>query len=279
MRRILLLLSAFAATSFVAPAASPQAATTGSSCTLLADSAGKILFEEGDCDRATTPASTFKIPLALMGFDAGILTGPLAPLVPYADSIGASLPSHRAATDPTRWMTESVVWYSQRMTRILGRGKFQGYVDRFGYGNRDLAGDPGRDDGLTRAWLSSSLAISPRAQLAFLAKVRARSLGVSPKAYAMLDSLMPRFPGPDGWTVAGKTGSGFPKDSSGAVIEGGSVGWLAGWLERDGRARLLFVRREVDLAPPGSYGGPVARRSFLEGLPGWLARVGVPAKP
>lgn len=248
-------------------------AQAGSSCTLFADSTGKILLEEGRCDTATTPASTFKLPLALMGADAGFLKGAHDPKLAYRDSFAASLPSHREATDPTRWMTESVVWYSQEMTRWMGMERFRAYVERFGYGNRNLSGDRGRANGLANAWLSSSLAITPREQIAFLAKVRAKSLGVAPRAYALLDSIVTRFPGPDGWTAAGKTGSGFPKEASGAAVAGRSVGWFVGWLERDGRTPLLFARREIDLAPAGTYGGPNARQSFLTGLPTWLAKL------
>ena len=247
-------------------------------CTLLADSTGKVLLEEGDCAEATTPASTFKVALCLMGADAGLLTGPRAPSWPYRDSFPAALPSHRAATDPVRWMTESVVWYSQELTRMLGMPRFQAYVDSFSYGNRDLTGD-GKGNGLVQAWLSSSLRITPRQQLEFLAKARGHRLGLAPRAYALLDSVMPRMPGPDGWTVAGKTGSGAPKDTAGKVIPGRSVGWYVGWLERGGKARLLFVHREQDMAPPGSFGGPSARQSFLAELPRRLQALESRAKP
>lgn len=247
-------------------------------CTLLADSTGKVLLEEGDCVEATTPASTFKVPLCLMGADAGLLTGPRAPSWPYRDSFPAALPSHRAATDPARWMTESVVWYSQELTRSMGMARFQAYVDSFGYGNRDLTGD-GKGNGLVQAWLSSSLRITPRQQLEFLAKARGHKLGLAPRAYALLDSVMPRMHGPDGWIVAGKTGSGAPKDSAGKAIAGRSVGWYVGWLERGGKAPLLFVHRELDMAPPGSYGGPSARQSFLAELPRRLQALESRVKP
>ena len=274
MRRILLLLPALAASAFSATATSSQVSSpTGSACILIADSTGKLLLEEGRCDSATTPASSFKIPLALMGADAGWITGAHEPTIAYRDSFAASIPSHREAADPVRWESESVVWYSQEMTRALGMERFRGYVERFGYGNRNLSGDPGKGNGLTNAWLSSSLSITPRGQIDFLAKVRTRALGVAPRAYLLLDSIVPHFPGPEGWAVAGKTGSVIPKDSALVPIPGRSIGWFVGWLERDGKAPLLFAYREVDLAPPGVFGGGLARKSFLAGLPGWLAKI------
>jgi beta-lactamase class D len=173
---------------------------------------------------------------------------------------------------------ESVVWYSQELTRSLGMPRFRAYVDSFGYGNRDLTGD-GKGNGLVQAWLSSSLKVTPRQQLEFLTKVRGHRLGFATRAYALLDSVMPRTPGPEGWTVAGKTGSGAPKDSAGKTIPGRSVGWYVGWLERGGKAPLLFVHRELDLAPPGSFGGPSARQSFLAELPRRLQALESRAKP
>jgi hypothetical protein len=43
-------------------------------CTAVADAAsGKTLKQEGACDTRATSASTFKIAISLMGFDAGFL--------------------------------------------------------------------------------------------------------------------------------------------------------------------------------------------------------------
>ena len=57
---------------FASAAATP--ALADNVCTLLADaSTGAILSQDGECDRRVPPASTFKIPIALMGYDAGYL--------------------------------------------------------------------------------------------------------------------------------------------------------------------------------------------------------------
>ena len=53
-------------------------------CTIIADAAsGDVLLEEGDCRSRVTPASTFKIALSLIGYDAGFLTGITTPVLPY----------------------------------------------------------------------------------------------------------------------------------------------------------------------------------------------------
>ena len=72
---ILLLPLAFS----VSPVA--QAATI---CTAIANAAsGTVVLQEGNCVDRVTPASTFKIALSLMGYDAGYLKDQHAPRLPY----------------------------------------------------------------------------------------------------------------------------------------------------------------------------------------------------
>lgn len=203
--------------------------------TVLVDAAsGRVLHRSGPCATRFTPCSTFKVPLALMGFDAGILSDAHHPAWDYDPKRDAAhRADERARTDPTRWEAVSVVWYSQELTRKLRMQRFQGYVDRFGYGNRDLSGDPGKKDGLTRAWLGSSLKISPDEQVAFLRRMLAHRL-VSADAHAKAEAIIPRFAGSGGWSVQGKTGSG-------PLPDGSLLGWFVGWADKGGR-RVVFAQ-------------------------------------
>lgn len=90
-------------------------------CTLLVEAAaGRVIHESGDCATRNSPASTFKLPLAVMGFDAGILKDPHAPVWPYRAEYRASRDEARRDADPTWWLKESIVWYSQQLTLKLG---------------------------------------------------------------------------------------------------------------------------------------------------------------
>ena len=139
-------------------------------CTLIlrAVDGATILQDGAHCDTRYSPASTFKLPLALIGFDTGHLSAPEAPLIPYDPAINATMQAWRAPTSPRRWLRYSVVWYSQWLTARLGMADFQSHIDALAYGNRDLSGDPAARTACRHAWLSSSLKISPREQLAFL---------------------------------------------------------------------------------------------------------------
>lgn len=53
----------------------------------------------------------------------------------------------------------------------IGMQKFSTYVAKFDYGNQDVSGDIGENNGITNSWLSSSLEISPQEQIRFLQKL------------------------------------------------------------------------------------------------------------
>ena len=104
--------------------ATAQAATL---CTAIADAAsGTVVMQEGNCIDRVTPASTFKIALSLMGYDAGFLKDQHAPRLPYKQTyVDWGGDAWRQDTDPARWMQYSVVWYSQQITQALGAARFQ----------------------------------------------------------------------------------------------------------------------------------------------------------
>jgi beta-lactamase class D len=132
------------------------ASQAGELCTAVADAAsGQVLLQRGDCETRVTPASTFKIAISLMGYDAGILKDEHHPEMPFRAGYVDWRESWKQPADPARWMKESVVWYSQQVTTALGMPRLQSYMTRFGYGNADVGGDA-THDGLTLSWIGSS---------------------------------------------------------------------------------------------------------------------------
>ena len=239
-------------------------AQAGVVCTLLTDAgSGRVLVQQGDCARRNSPASTFKIAIALMGYDAGLLRDAHNPAWPYRPEYPAWRENWKQTTDPTLWLANSVVWYSRLITQDLGRARFQAYVDRLGYGNRDLSGDPGKDNGLTNAWLSSSLQISPEEEVAFVRKLLNRRLPVSARAMTMTETIIPTAALADGWTAHGKTGAG---DLPGS---GRQFGWYVGWVE-NGDRKVVFARLIKDDVKRDGPAGFRARDGLLADLPGLL---------
>lgn len=248
----------------------PAAAHAAQGCTLVVDyDTTAILHEDGDCKTRYGAQSTFKIPLAVMGFDSGILNGAHSPLWPYDPTYETNREEERHPTDPTRWEKDSIVWYSQQLTRKLGPYKFKSYVDKFNYGNKDISGDPGKDNGLTNAWLSSSLQISPIEQVAFIRAFLRKKLRVSDSAYRLTKEIIPRFyAGP--FAVHGKTGTGFEKSADGAINRDRQQGWFVGWAEGMGK-KIVFAKFIADDKKESAYAGPRARDAFLQELPEIMA--------
>lgn len=244
---------------------SSAAANAATLCTIVADaSSGEILLEEGDCRTRVTPASTFKIPLAVIGFDSGFLHDEDSPALPfrkgYADWGGREWTQ---STTPKRWMKYSVVWYSQQITHALGKERLAAYTNAFGYGNSDWSGDKGKDNSLDRAWIGSSLKISPAEQIAFLRQLVNRQLPVSRSAMEKTDRVVERTTS-SGWTIAGKTGSAFPRKRDGSLDRARGWGWYVGWAQKEGRT-LVFARLDQDEQRVRAPGGLRARKAFLDG--------------
>jgi beta-lactamase class D len=230
-------------------------------CTLLIEAeSGEALARQGaQCETRNSPASTFKIALALMGYDAGILSEAHAPAWPYRPEYGHAMANWGNIVDPTGWLRDSVVGYWREITRRLGAARFQRYVDDLNYGNRDLSGDPGENNGLANAWLGSSLKISPLEQTAFLRRLLSSQLLVSKEAMDRTEAIMPQFPLPDGWTAYGKTGTGFQPGPQGAPDRERQFGWFVGWAQKGAR-RVVFARLLKDEAKNDEYAGPRARQ-------------------
>lgn len=222
-----------------------------------------VLGLEGDVEKRFPPCSTFKIPISLMGFNDNILQDENQPVWEcrdeYAQDVLRMLDFWKVPHHPALWMQNSCVWYSQIITRKMGMAGLKNYVDGFDYGNRDLSGDPGKNNGLVRAWLSGSLAISPVEQVGFLKKMLAGRLPVRAHAVEMTRKLVRAGDIGGGRTLFAKTGSGYlgPDRSQ-------QIGWFVGWIEEGARKTLFACRCDHQGEGPGGQ----AARSFMLDLLG-----------
>ena len=232
-----------------------------------------MLVDDGDCGTRVTPASTFKLALAVMGFDAGLLGDAHHPVMTYRvgdpDWGGANW---RRDTDPERWIRYSVVWYSQRLTHTLGTDALTRYAQAFGYGNADFSGDPGQDNGLDRAWISSSLKISPREQAAFLRALVLDALPVSVAAMSGARALV-ESETVDGWVLRGKTGAAFPRLGNGRFDYAHGWGWYAGWAERQDETLVFVSLTQSDRRTKQSQ-GLITKAGLIETWPALAGRAG-----
>ena len=187
-----------------------------------------ILISIGDISTQLSPCSTFKIALSLMGYDTNILTNEQTPQWDFHDGYTDLLPIWKASQTPSSWIKNSCVLYSQLLTPLIGKTPISDYLAKFDYGNQDFSGDPGKNNGLSNAWLSSSLKISPLQQVQFLKKIIRSSLPVSQNALDMTKNIILIETLPNGWKLFGKTGA-----TSTTLEKDRQLGWFIGWVEKN----------------------------------------------
>lgn len=225
-------------------------------CFVLYDlGARKVIVRSSEehCAERYVACSTFKIPLALMAYDKGVLKDENTMLKWDGKDHGIASwnRDHTAAT----WMRESVVWFSQRLTPKLGERTIKAYLKEFDYGNQDMSA------GLTDAWLKNpgqpALKISADEQVRFLTRMWTGQLAVSERALELTKRLTYLESSPRGAILHGKTGSNRP--------EGVQLGWFVGHLSSAGREYVFALNftRQVP-ASERELGGPVAKAMARE---------------
>jgi len=182
-------------------------ASTNIAC-FIASEKNHIIKQEGNCSKRHAPCSTFKIAISLMGYNEGILIDENIPEFSFKNNYTAYLESWKQPQNPTTWIKNSCVWFSRIITKKLGQKKFKDYIIKFNYGNKDILGDKGKNNGLTNSWLSSSLQISPIEQIKFLQKLNNNTLPVSLKAQKLTRNILFAKELINGWKLYGKTDTG-----------------------------------------------------------------------
>ncbi|MDF2549341.1 MAG: Class beta-lactamase [Chlamydiales bacterium] len=258
MQKILLLLSLGLGLSSFA------LAEAGAYC-FFAQENQQVIISEGDCSLRHAPCSTFKVPLSLMGYNEGLLIDETHPEWPFRPGYPDYLDSWRQPHTPHLWMKNSCVWYSQVLTEKLGIDKFADYVKKFDYGNQDVSGDKGKMNGLTRSWLSSSLEISPKEQVAFLQKLLADELPVSLKSHQMTKKILFVEDLPGGWKLYGKSGSGSLLSPDRTEKLDRQIGWFIGWVQKEQRT-IIFAHFIEDDERQDTYAGLRAKVTAKEKL-------------
>lgn len=231
----------------------------------LAKEENRIIQQEGDCKSRHAPCSTFKIPISLMSYNEALLIDETQPELPFKEGYVDYIENWKQPHHPALWLKHSCVWFSQVLTQQIGMKKFREYVAKFDYGNMDVSGDKGQNNGLTRAWLSSSLEISPEEQVAFLQKLLDNKLPVSLKSLEMTRAILFVEDLPNGWKLYGKTGSGSLLNQDRTHKLDIQMGWFVGWIQND-KHTITFAQYLEDEEKSDTYGGPRAKTYAKEKL-------------
>lgn len=180
-----------------------------------------------------TPASTFKIFNSLLGLETGVIPNENF-VIPW-DSVKRERPEWNKDTDLKTAFRNSTIWYYQELARRAGKKKMKEFVDKVGYGNKDISG------GIDKFWLESTMKISPAQQIDFLVKLYKNKLPFSQRTIDIVKSIM-IVEDTLGYTLRAKTGA--------AMYDDRSVGWYVGYLEKKNNVYFfatLITTNKTDL--------------------------------
>ncbi len=213
------------------------------------------------CEERFAPCSTFKVPLAVMSFDAGILRDENTSFL-WDGVMRSTVPAWNQDHTAFSWMQNSVVWYSQELTKIMGAKKVQTYLNKFEYGNKDFTGS------LTKAWLTppekkdSSIRISAYEQIDFLKKLWGGTLPASKKSMETAKKITYLETSKNGFTLHGKTGSGKIGESLELRL-----GWFVAHIEGNGKEYLaVYTFNDKKPIKNPSFGGPASKEMMKKYL-------------
>lgn len=174
--------------------------------------------------RGYLPASTFKIPNALIALETGVVKDADNPVFKW-DGVKREFEAWNKDHTLRTGFRASAVWQFQEIARQITGTRMRVYVSQFGYGNRDIGGP---EDAF---WLEGKLRISALQQVEFLERFYIGKLPVAPRSVGIVKDIM------------------FLEKSNGAVLRGKTgwipsgdhrIGWFVGWVER-GEETYIFA--------------------------------------
>jgi beta-lactamase class D len=223
-------------------------------CVVVSPLDGPEMVIGGDeCSRRTLPASTFKVPHALVALQTHLVTGKTQ--IKW-DGVTRDYPAWNRDQTLESSIRMSAVWVFQRFAAAIGRERELEYLRAFRYGSATF------EHHVTSFWLDGDLQISPLEQLAFLRRMFSYDLPVD-RAHidtVKADLTMPRgkienaagihdfdLRWPDDTLVRVKTGNGS--------VHGERVSWLVGSLETGGRQYVFASRARSSAGALGTTAG------------------------
>ena len=184
-----------------------------------------LVLNEPRAKQGFIPASTFKIPNALIGLEVGSIGDENE--VFHWDGKPKLRPEWEHDQTLATGMKYSVVWMFQEIARRTGKERMKEWLDRLDYGNKDMRG------GIDQFWLQGQLRITAFQQVDFLRKLSEGELPMTQRSQRLVREAMVIEKTPV-YTLYAKSGSTgmTPKNP---------VDWWVGWVERKGKPRAYFA--------------------------------------
>jgi beta-lactamase class D len=202
---------------------------------LIYDSNNKRTYEYNSQRNVTAvpPASTFKIFNSLVALETGVIRDDVAVLT--WDGIVREIDAWNRDTNLRQAFKDSTVWFYQVLARRIGYEKMQQFINKVGYGNRQI----GTTADIDRFWLQGPLQITPQQQIKFLQQLYQSDLPFSQRTINLVKDIMIREQTPN-YTLRGKTGW--------LTISKPNIGWFVGYLEQN--KNVYYFATTLDMYKP-----------------------------
>ncbi len=202
--------------------------------------------------RQLAPCSTFKIYNTLIGLELGLINGADKPWYKW-DGVKRDIEGwNRDLTLREAFRVSAVPAY-QALAREIGEERMMEYIERIGYGSRDISA------GVDIFWLprqdSTSIKITAYEQVALLNRLLDGKLPFSGKNIAILRDIM-LVEKTDKGTLYGKTGSGMGPDGE------WNLGWFVGFLEHGDTTYVFACNITGGEEPYGITAKEIVREVF-----------------
>lgn len=187
------------------------------------------IYNEEKSIKEISPCSTFKIINSLIGLETDVLQDENTTF----KWDGTKYPINEWNKDQTlsTAVSNSVVWYFQKVASNVGEERMQDYLNKIDYGNKDISG------GITQFWLQSSLKISPRQQVEMLRNFYNSKLPFSARNVDIVKKVL-KLSDQNDIVLSGKTGSG-------TIDNKGVNGWFVGYAERNNNVFFFATNIEA----------------------------------
>ncbi len=200
-----------------------------------------VATDEGRMRQSFIPASTFKVPHALIALETGVVDDADKEIIHWDGRVRSIEAWNKDHTLRSALAVSAVPVY-QQIARRIGTERMQKYLDAFQYGNRQVG------PVIDRFWLDGPLRISALEQIEFFDKLRRGDLPVSKRNLDIVRDIISIEP-ISGGTIRAKTGA---VGIDGTPGEKATLGWLAGYVDR-GEDSSVFamnidIRSPADLA-------------------------------
>jgi beta-lactamase class D len=231
-----------------------------------ADDRAPKISDPVECAHKTPPASTFKVPHALIALQTGVIT---PETVVKWDGTARNFETWRRDHTVDSAIKWSVFPFFQHTARLIGRDRMRQSLASLRYAEDSFDGE------LTEFWNNGDLVVSPAEQFAFLRRFVAGDLPIDRRHLATVRNALRMPPGqitnasgvhafvldgPKTAVVRAKTGN--------TTVKGERVSWLIGTREVDGTETAFVGRVRSTGALDSTAGADVARRGLNASMPG-----------